>query len=517
MTAVALRSRVVIFVVSLFVLAGSRQVWAQVPVTTWHYDNLHSGANLSETILTPANVNANSFGKLFTQPVDGAVIGQALYLPSVTIPGAGVHNVVYVVTMNDSVYAFDADSATGSNASPLWHTSFLINGATPIPISLQGCGPTTAWTHVGIVSTPVINPVSGTLFVVSKTLESSKYVHRLHALDVTTGLEKTGSPIVITASYQTGGKTYVFKDKMQVNRPGLLLEHGILYIAFGSNGCRGGQEEGWVVAYNETTLEQQGAFDVEPGQSAAAIWQRGGSLSADSSGYIYGATADGPFLPGVDFGQSVIKLAQVGDNLQLSDWFTPYNEKQLDLNDLDMSEPVLVLPNQSGTYPHLAAAVGKQGTIYLLNRDNMGHFCSTCTTGDSQIVQELIKFAPMTGALIFWNNTIYTTADGSPIYALALNQGQLATTPLAKSKVVASGHSPIISSNGTSNGILWQIDGPGLHAFDATSLERIYANAQAPHGRDLLPPLPHFANLMVVNGKLYIGTNNSLVVYGLLN
>jgi len=520
MTAATLRMRVFLFTAAvLFSLAGFQRGWAQVPVTTWHYDNFHSGANLNETILTPANVNKSTFGKLFTLPVDGAVIGQALYLPSVTIPGAGVHNVVYVVTMNDSVYAFDADSNTGNNANPLWHTSFLINGAKTIPISLQGCGATTAWTQVGIVSTPVIDPVAGTLFVVAKTLENSNYVHRLHALDIATGLEKPGSPIVITASYQLSGKTYVFADAMQVNRPGLLLENGIIYIAFGSNGCRSGKEEGWVVAYNETTMAAEGAFDVEPGQSAAAIWQRGGSLSADSQGNIYGATADGPFVAGVDFGQSVFKLSQVGNTLELADWFTPYNERYLDLNDLDMSEPVLVLPNQAGKYPYLAAAVGKEGTIYILNRTNMGHFCSTCTstTGDSQIVQELPAFAPQTGALVFWNNAIYTTANGSPIYALAVSNGSVTTTPLAQSKRVASGHSPIISSNGTSNGLLWQLDGNSLQAFDATTLERIYASGQAADERDVLPTLPHFANIMVVNGKLYVGTNTSVVVYGLLN
>lgn len=520
MRAAASRMRILLFAASMLLLflAGFRlQGWAQVPVTTWHYDNLHTGTNINETILSPVNVNKNTFGKIFTQSVDGAVVGQALYLPSVTIPGAGVHNVVYVVTMNDSVYAFDADSNTGNDGSPLWHTSFLINGATTIPIALQGCGATTAWTQVGIVSTPVIDPATGTLFVVAKTLENSNYVHRLHALDVTTGLEKPGSPIVITASYTLGGNTYVFVDQMQVNRPGLLLENGIIYIAFGSNGCRGGKEEGWVVAYNETTLAQEGAFDVEPGQSAAAIWQRGGSLSADSQGYIYGATADGPFVPGTNFGQSVLKLSHVGNTVQLKDWFTPYNERRLDLNDLDMSEPVLILPNQPGKYPHLAAAVGKEGTIYILNRDNMGHFCSACTTGDTQIVQELPAFAPQTGALAFWNSTIFTTANGSPIYALALSKGVVAATPLAQSKKVASGHSPIISSNGTSNGLLWQLEGNALQAFDAITLERVYASGQAANGRDLLPPLPHFANIMVVNGKLYVGTNNSVVVYGLLN
>ena len=482
---------------------------AQVAVTTWHYDNARSGANSNETLLTPANVNSKQFGKLFTQPVDGQVIGQALYLPRVSIPGAGVHNVVYVATMHDSVYAFDADSATGTNATPLWQTSFLTRGAAPVPILLQKCGGVTAWTEVGIVSTPVIDPVAGTLYVVAKTYEGSKFVHRLHALDVTTGLDKTGSPIVITASYEVvGGKNYVFADMLQVNRPALLLENGYVYIAFGSNGCRSGTEEGWVMSYNATTLQPAGVFDDEPGESAAAVWMRGGGLSADSSGNIYGATADGPFAAGTNFGQSVFKLSQYGSELQLADWFTPFNELFLDDNDLDMSEPVLVLPTQPGKHPNLLAAVGKEGTIYILNQNSMGHFCGTCTKADTQIVQELPAIAPEGGALIYWNNTIYASPTGASIAARALANGKLATTPFAQSKVIDSGHSPVISANGNTAGVLWQITGQSLSVFDATTLVRIYHST--------LPTLPHFANQVVANGKVYVGTRNSLVVYGLL-
>jgi hypothetical protein len=492
----------------LFIFAAMTLGRAQTPVTTWHYDNARSGANPNETILTPQNVNSKQFGQLFNQPVDGQIIGQALYLPGVTIPGAGVHNVVYVATMNDSVYAFDADSATGSNANPLWHTSFLGSGVTPVPIKLQGCGGTTFWTQVGIVSTPVIDTTSGTIYVVAKTYENSKFVHRLHALDVTTGREQTGSPIVITASYEYGGTNYVFEDMMQVNRPALLLENGYVYIAIGSNGCRGDHEEGWVVAYDATTLQPAGAFDDEPGESAAAVWMRGGGLSADSSGNIYGATADGPFAAGTNFGQSVFKLSQSGSTLQLADWFTPYNELFLDDNDLDMSEPVLVLPEQKGKYPNLLASIGKEGTIYILNQDNMGHFCATCTKADTQIVQELPGFAPEGGALVYWNNALYTSSTGAPIAALSFSKGKLALTPFALSKKVDSGHSPIISANGNSAGILWQITGASLCAFDALTLDRLYyAN---------LPPLPHFANVVVANGKAYVGTKNSLVAYGLL-
>jgi hypothetical protein len=499
-----------------FLLAGVTGGWAQVAVTTWHYDNARSGANSNETTLTPQNVNRKQFGKLFTHPVDGAVIGQALYLPSVAIPKLGVHNVVYVATMHNSVYAFDADGAARENARPLWHATFLRNGATPVPIALQKCGGTTQWREVGIVATPVIDPVAGTLYVVAKTYEKSEFVHRLHALDVATGREKKGSPIVITASYEFAGTTNVFKDAMQVNRPALLLENGYLYIGFGSNGCRSGNEQGWVVAYEASTLQPAGAFDVEPGESAAAIWQRGGGLSADSDSNIYGATADGPFMAGTNFGQSVIKLSQSGSMLQLADWFTPYNQAYLEQWDLDISEPVLVLPDQAGRHPHELAAVGKEGTIYLLNRDNMGHFCATCTNRDTQIVQEMTAVATEPGALVYWNDAIYISSTGGPITALAINRGQLAKTPLARSKKVASGHSPVISANGNTSGVLWQINGGILSAFDALTLVQLYTSSQAPENRDALPPLPHFANQVVANGKVYVGTNNSLVVFGLL-
>jgi hypothetical protein len=373
MIAERLRARAFVVCI-LLVLAGIRVGHAQMAVTTWHYDNARSGANPNETILTPQNVNSDEFGRLFTQPVDGLVIGQALYLPQVTIPGAGAHNVVYVATMHDSVYAFDADSATGKNAHPLWHTIFLIKGATTVPIAEQGCGATTKWTQVGIVSTPVIDPVSEALYVVAKTQENSKYVHRLHALDVKTGLENPGSSVVIKANYRFESKNNIFADAMQVNRPALLLENGNLYIAFGSNGCRNGKEQGWVVAYNASTLQPEGAFNDEPRDSAAAIWMRGVGRSSDSLGNIYGATADGDFSAGTNFGQSVIKLSQAGSTLQLPDWFTPYNQQYLDQKDFDMSEPVLVLPDQPGKYPHLLMTMGKESTIYSFEPGQYGAF-----------------------------------------------------------------------------------------------------------------------------------------------
>ncbi len=516
MKTLRLRARKFGWSILLSVVAATTLAHAQLPVTTWHYDNANGGANTNETILTPQNVNPTSFGTLFSQPVDGAIVGQALYLPAVTISGA-VHNVVYVATMNDSVYAFDADSNTGANASPLWQTTFLSQKATAVSIALQGCGGTSGWSQVGIVSTPVIDPVAGTIYVVAKTYENGKsFVHRLHALDVTTGLERSGSPVVIAASYQYNGQNNVFVDKMQVNRPALRLNNGNLYIAFGSNGCRSGKEEGWVMAYNVATLQQVGAFDDEPSSSAAAVWQKGGGLAIDSEGSIYAATADGPFTAGVDFGESIFKLSQGDGTLDLADWFTPWNEADLNSRDQDLSQPVLILPDQSGPYPHLAAEVGKEGTIYLLNRDGMGQFCSTCQSGDTQIPQELQVIAPYTGALVYWNNAIYISANSSPIAALPFTNGVIGTTPLAQSKKVSGGHSPVISSNGASNGVLWQLNGKDLCAFNATTLVELYKSTNAHNHQDALPKLPHFADIMVNNGKVYIGTYNSLFVYGLL-
>lgn len=321
---------------------------------------------------------------------------------------------------------------------------------------------------------------------------------------------------MIKASYEAGGTNNVFKDAMQVNRPALLLENGHIYIAFGSNGCRGGKEQGWVVSYEASSLQFEGAFDDEPGPSAAAIWQRGGGLSSDSVGNIYGATADGTFKSGTNFGQSVLKLSQTGNSLELVDWFSPFNEEYLDSHDLDLSEPVLVLPEQGGQYPHLAVTAGKEGTIYLLNRDNMGHFCSLCTKTDTQIVEELTALAPDTGALAYWNNTLYASGAGSTLKALAVSNGLLSKIPIAQSKLTTQGHSPVISANGTTEGVLWQMSGTYLEAFNAKTLAKLYTSGQAANGRDMLPPVPHFSNFVVANGKVYVGTNNSLVTYGLL-
>src|SRR5579864_8807539 len=360
----------------------------QTPITTWHYDNARSSADTTETLLTPANVNKVNFGKLFTLPVDGFVVGHPLYLPGVAIPGQGTHNVLYVGTMHDSVYAFDADSGS---STPLWTTSLLNYspaGATPMPASLKQATATTGWSEVGIVSTPVIDPVSGTLYVVAETYENGQVFHRLHALDVSSGQEKLGGPTTIAATYTLNGITSTFSDLYQINRPGLLLANGHIYIAFGSNCCNA-YSQGWVMSYNATTLKQEGAFDAEPGKTLASVWQKGAGISADASGNIYAETGEGFYAPGTNLSESVFKLSQIGTTLSLADWFTPFNYQYLSNHDLDMAEAVLILPDQPGPFPHELIAIGKLGTVYVLNRDNMGQLCSACTTIDTQIVQEL--------------------------------------------------------------------------------------------------------------------------------
>lgn len=498
------------WIVCVLILATAC-AWAQTKVTTWHYNNARTSASTTEKVLTPANVNINTFGKLFTQPVDGFVVGQPLYLPSVNIPNQGLHNVVYVATLNDTVYAFDANSGT---TPALWKTSLLPAGATAVPVNVQGCSGTTAFTQIGVVSTPVIDTSSNTIYVVSSTYENLKVVHRLHALDVTTGLERTGSPVVITGSYIQNGITYHFIDTQQMNRPGLLLVNGNVYVAFGSPGCNG-NDQGWVMAYNKTSLQPEGAFDDQPGGRFAAIWQKGAGLSADPSGRIYASTGEGNFSAGVDFPVSVFRLSQSSATLKLSDWFTPYNWQALSMADLDLNNAVLILPTQPGNHPYETVTAGKEGTIYLLDRNNFGHFCATCTTTDTNIVQELHKIVPNTGSPVYWNGAVYFNG-GSQVEVFTLNQGLLPATPIY-SAGVREGGTLLITSNGAAEGIIWDLSFSGvLWAMDAQTLKVIYTSLQAANGRDTVPPIAHFATAIVADGKVFIGTQTSLVVYGLL-
>ena len=504
-----------LLVLLLMLFFAGAPLLGQTPVTTWHYNDARTSANTSETLLTPSNVNSRTFGKLFTQPVDGYVVGHPLYLPAVNIPGQGTHNVVYVATMHDSVYAFDAESAS---TPALWMTSIFTYspaGATTVPATVTKDPGTTGWTELGIISTPVIDPATGTLYLVAETYENGKVVHRLHALDVTTGLEKFGGPTTIAATYTLNGKTTTFADLFQINRPGLLLANSDIYIGFGSNG-NNAYSQGWVLSYNASTLQQEGAYTAEPGKTLASIWQKGAGLSADSLGNIYAQTGEGPFTAGTNLSSSVLKLSQSGTTLALADWFTPYNQQYLSDHDLDLNDGVLILPDQPGPYPHELITGGKEGTIYVLNRDAMGQYCSTCTTEDTQIVQELPLAAHFSGIPVYWNNTVYVTPENQPVSAYNVSNGALVVPPVQSVGADGGGHA-MITANGNSNGILWFVNGTNLWAMDAGTLTLLYTSNQAANGRDTVPPLAHFATPIAADGEVFIGTQNSLVVFGLLS
>jgi hypothetical protein len=363
----------------------------------------------------------------------------------------------------------------------------------------------------------VIDPVTGTLYLVAETYENLKVVHRLHALDVTTGLEKFGGPTTIAATYTLKGATTTFADLFEMNRPGLLLANGHIYIGFGSNCCNA-YSQGWVLSYNAATLQQEGAYTAEPGKTLASVWQKGAGISADSSGNIYAETGEGFYASGTNLSSSVLKLSQIATTLALADWFTPYNQQYLSSNDLDLNDGVLILPDQSGPYPHELIAEGKEGTIYVLNRDNLGQFCSTCAAGDTQIVQEIpLGAGRQSGTPVYWNNTVYFTGQASPVYAYALSNGALVAPPGVQSVKITGGGHAIITANGNSNGIIWFMNGSSMWAMDASTLKTLYTTTQAANGRDTLPPLAHFATPIAADGKIFIGTQNSLVTYGLLS
>jgi Cu/Ag efflux protein CusF len=525
------------------VLAATLTTAAQINVTTQHNDNARTGQNTSETILTPANVNSTQFGKLFVHPVLGQVYAQPLYVANVTIPGQGTHNVVYVATEQDNLYAFDADNNTGANANPLWQVSLIdtahgaASGATWVSNTDVNCGDIQP--NIGITSTPVIDPVAGTMFVEAKSKENGTFVHRLHAIDITTGAEKSSGPVVIDATVtgtgdgSAGGKL-IFRDLAQTqhNRPGLLLLNGLVYIGFASH-CDISPYHGWLFAYNASTLAQQAIFVTTANGGLGGIWMGGSGLAADASGNIFLATGNGTFdtshIPANQFGDTILKI--VASNLSLSDYFTPYNQGTLSGNDTDLgSGGVLLLPDQPGNFPHLLVQVGKQGSIYLVNRDQMTasnlHYCvSNCSNTDPQIVQELQgTVGGMWGMPAYWNENLYFWGQGDVLKAYSLTNGILSSTATSTSIMGQSGYAPTpsVSSNGSADGIVWAIfnNFPTaiLRAYDATNLSNeLYDSSQASNNRDKAGVYVKFSIPTVVNGKVYVGASTEVDVYGLLS
>ena len=501
---------------------------AQVNVLTYQYANSRAGANLNEMVLTPANVNQSQFGKLFSFRVDGYVYGQPLYLGNVNIPGKGTHNVVLVATEHDSVFAFDADNGAGTNAAPLWQVSFISPavGVTTVPSADTGCDQIVP--ELGITSTPVIDPVSGTVYVVAMTKELAggvaTYVQRLHALDISSGAERPASPVAIHATYPgtgEGGHTLVFAPRNYKQRPGLLLLNGVVYTAFSSH-CDIGTYHGWLMGYDAKTLAQVSVYNNTPNGNQGSLWTGGAAPAADENGNIYLVAGNGTFDfagGGGDLGESYIKLSTTGA-LAAVDYFAPFNFSQLDDADLDVgSAGVVLIADEAGSasHPHLMAGAGKEGRIYLLDRDNLGKWQAG---SDSQIVASIPgAIGGLFGNPAYFNKTVYFSGSGDNFKAFPVTNATLGSSPSSQTSASFGypGGVPSISANGTSNGIAWLLESSNtLHAFDASNLGHELYNSNQNSSRDALGSYVKYSVPAIANGKVYVGTQNSLAVFGLL-
>ena len=509
-------------------------------VLTTQHDNARTGADTNEFILTPANIGTNGFGRLFSQPVDGAVYAQPLYVSGINIPGRGVHNVVFVATQHGSVYAFDADSNQGVDATPLWQTS-LINpaaGVTPItPADVNNCGNIPY--EECITATPVIDLAGGSIYVEALTRETTNgvvnYVHRLHALDLLTGAEQSNSPVVIQGLYPGGagdgdGTNVPFNPILEQCRTGLLLQNGQVYFGYSSQ-CDFGVYHGWVMACDARTLQLKGIYNDTPNGAFGGIWQGGGGLAADASGAVFATTGNGWFdtnfatLSQYNLSESFIKFS-AGSGLVITDYFTPYNQTALSGADLDLSGgSPLCLPDAAGSpaHPHLVVGAGKEGTLYLLDRDNLGQYNEA---NDSQIVQEIPNAVgtPWTYPVpAYFNNIIYYQGNADVLRGFSIANAMINSNALLTSGVTfgAPGGIPSVSANGTNNGIIWELEtdewpngGPAvLHAFNATNLAELYNSSQIPD-RDEAGAAIKWTVPTVAGGKVYAPGDFSLTVYG---
>jgi hypothetical protein len=517
-------------------------------VLTYHNNLARDGTNPQEYGLTSSSVKTPTFGKLFSCPVDGSVYAQPLWVPALTFNG-GKQNAVFAATSHDSVYAFDADKIP---CEVLWHASLLdsahgaTSGETAVPNSDVGNGSPDIQPEVGIVGTPVIDPASNTLFVVSKSEDPSATFHqRLHALDLITGNEKFGGPVNISASvvgagYDSSGATVTFNPRTHNQRPGLALINGVVYITWASHGDVD-PYHGWIIGYSATNLTQVSIYNVTADGDRGGIWMGGAAPAADSSNAIYLSTGNGTFdhdsnvTPNTDLGDSVLKLTSTS-RLTLSDWFSPLNQSVLEREDADLgSSGVVLLPDQSPGIAHLLITGGKEGRFYLINRDSMGHFCGSCTpsTGDTNVVQSFRSTNALFGTPVFWQNGLYASGTSDQLIVLSFDAAtsKFNTSPSSQTAKTFSfpGSTPSLSSRGAADGIIWAIDssqfgppknagGPAvLHAFDASNLAiELWNSTMAPNNRDQAGNAVKFTVPTVANGKVYIGTRATIDVYGLL-
>ncbi|MGH3427959.1 MAG: hypothetical protein ACRDQZ_10400 [Mycobacteriales bacterium] len=482
-------------------------------VFTGHNDISRTGANTKEYALTPSTVNSSTFGKLFSCALDspGYVYAQPLYVANITMADTQKHNVVYVATESNWVYAYDADT---NPCHLMWKTRVMNGGETTVPASDVGTSDLTP--EIGVTATPVIDAGAGLIYVTSKSKSGSTYFNRLHALDLTTGAESLGGPVLMTSTN--------FTQLRQFDRPALLLDNGTVYVGFGSHGdiCT---YQGWLMGYDATDLSQQFAWSSTDATDCnqGAIWQSGAGPAADSSHNVYVETGNGTWASGTQYSDSVVKLDSGGS---VVDWFTPYDQASLSASDTDLGSggPVL-LPDSvgSGGHPHLMTATAKTGILYLIDRDDLTHFHSG---GPDQIVQEVTVKSGGFGFLgqpSYWNGALYTiaTSDALKRYTIA---SAVISGPVSQSGDTFGGRGgfPVISANGNTNGVVWALNVSGysgspvvLNAYSASNVgTKLYGSPTS--GSGAAGNSTKFSSPTVANGKVYVGSQGRLDVFGLL-
>ena len=522
------------------VASSSVAVTDLIGVLTQRYDNARDGQNLQEYALTSTVLSASgAFGKLFACTVTGAVYAQPLYVANLAIAG-GTHNVLFVVTQQNIVYAFDADL---SSCTTYWTANLDPSGSMPTPNNgVQGdedvSGP------FGIFGTPVIDLSGGVLYAVASTFDNgTTFNYRLHALDLATGTEKASSPAVISATVAG----VAFNPSVQMQRPGLLLSGSTVYVSFGSYGDAN-TYFGWIIGYDKTALTRVAAFNTAPNSTestGASIWMAGAGPAADSSGNVYFSSANGPFnvtglppvAPKTNFGDTMLKLTS---SLTVGDFFTPADQATLDANDLDLgSAGVLLLPDTAGStaHPHLAIAADKESNLYMVDRDGMGQYNAVTNTNLQTVTVNGSGGSAQTGFFTtpsYWNGNVYAGAVGDNVKVFPISSAQLATSPAALSTETYPypGTNVVISAPGASatSGVAWALDtnangtgtygvgptGPAiLRAYDATSLgTALWSSSTLP--ADTCGNAVKFVVPTVANGKVYVAGTNQITVYGLL-